>query len=85
METRINIKIMHTQQDREKSIQDTLEIVVNDKEVMISWDENVNPEYNYLSKLKKEEFEKIFVDSLKNFLEKFTDGENVFTAETKKE
>jgi len=76
---------MHTQQDREKSIQDTLEIVVNDKEVMISWDENVNPEYNYLSKLKKEEFEKIFVDSLKNFLEKFTDGENVFTAETKKE
>jgi len=85
LETRINIKIMHTQQDREKSIQDTLEIVVNDKEVMISWDENVNPEYNYLSKLKKEEFEKIFVDSLKNFLEKFTDGENVFTAETKKE
>ena len=51
----------------------------------VSWDENINPEYNCLSTMGKEELEKTLIDILKDLLEEFTNEENVFTTETENE
>lgn len=76
---------MPMQQDQKILIKDTFKIVIDEEGVELSWDENINPEYNYLSTIGKEKFEKIFISILENFLKDFTDEENVFTTETEEE
>ena len=76
---------MSPQQDQEEPIQDTLEIIIDEEGMRVSWDENINPEYNYLSKMEKEELDKTLIDIVKDLLEEFTKEENVVTAETEEE
>jgi hypothetical protein len=76
---------MLTQKDQEKSIQDTFEIIIDDEGMRVSWDEDINPEYNYLSTMGKGELEKTLIEILKDLLDEFTNGENVLTTETEKE
>jgi len=76
---------MLTQKDQEKSIQDTFEIIIDDEGMRVSWDEDINPEYNYLSTMEKGELEKTLIEILKDLLDEFTNGENVLTTETEKE
>jgi hypothetical protein len=76
---------MLTQKDQENSIPDTFEIVIDDEGMRVSWDEDINPEYNYLSTMEKGELEKTLIEILKDLLDEFTNGENVLTTETEKE
>jgi len=76
---------MSPQQDQEEPIQDTLEIIIDEEGMRVSWDENINPEYNYLSKMEKEELNKTIIDIVKDLLEEFTKEENVVTTETEEE
>ncbi len=76
---------MLTQKDQENSIPDTFEIVIDDEGMRVSWDEDINPEYNYLSTLGKEELEKTLIEILKDLLDEFHNKENVLTTETEKE
>lgn len=76
---------MLTQKDQENSIPDTFEIVIDDEGMRVSWDEDINPEYNYLSTMGKGELEKNLIEILKDLLDEFTNGENVLTTETEKE
>jgi len=76
---------MSPQQDQEEPIQDTLEIIIDEEGMRVSWDENINPEYNYLSKMEKEELDKTLIDIVKDLLEEFTKEENVVTTETEEE
>ena len=76
---------MSPQQDQEEPIQDTLEIIIDEEGMRVSWDENINPEYNYLSKMEKEELDKTLIDIVKDLLEEFTKEENVLTTETEEE
>lgn len=76
---------MSPQQDQEEPIQDTLEIIIDEEGMRVSWDENINPEYNYLSKMEKEELNKTLIDIVKDLLEEFTKEENVVTTETEEE
>ena len=71
--------------DQEEPIQDTLEIIIDEEGMRVSWDENINPEYNYLSKMEKEELDKTLIDIVKDLLEEFTKEENVVTTETEEE
>ena len=73
---------MSTQQDEKNLIKDTFAIVIDDEGMRVSWDEDINPEYNCLSTMGKEELEKTLIDILKGLLEDFTNGENVLTTET---
>ena len=57
---------MSPQQDQEEPIQDTLEIIIDEEGMRVSWDENINPEYNYLSKMEKEELDKTLIDIVKD-------------------
>jgi hypothetical protein len=76
---------MSPPQDQEEPIQDTLEIIIDEEGMRVSWDENINPEYNYLSKMEKEELDKTLIDIVKDLLEEFTKEENVVTTETEEE
>ena len=76
---------MLTQKDQENSIPDTFEIIIDDEGMRVSWDEDINPEYNYLSTMGKEELEKTLIEILKDLLDEFTNGEYVLTTETEKE
>lgn len=76
---------MSPQQDQEEPIQDTLEIIIDEERMRVSWDENINPEYNYLSKMEKEELDKTLIDIVKDLLEEFTKEGNVVTTETEEE
>lgn len=76
---------MSPQQDQEEPIQDTLEIIIDEEGMRVSWDENINPEYNYLSKMEKKELDKTLIDIVKDLLEEFTKEENVVTTETEEE
>lgn len=76
---------MSPQQDQEEPIQDTLEIIIDEEGMRVSWDENINPEYNYLSKMEKEELDKTLIDIVKDLLEEFTKEGNVVTTETEEE
>ena len=76
---------MSPQQDQEEPIQDTLEIIIDEEGMRVSWDENINPEYNYLSKMEKEELNKTLIDIVKDLLEEFTKEGNVVTTETEEE
>jgi len=76
---------MSPQQDQEELIQDTLEIIIDEEGMRVSWDENINPEYNYLSKMEKEKLDKTLIDIVKALLEEFTKEENVVTTETEEE
>ena len=76
---------MSPPQDQEEPIQYTLEIIIDEEGMRVSWDENINTEYNYLSKMEKEELDKTLIDIVKDLLEEFTKEENVVTTETEEE